>query len=143
MSGIWEYFAMTASFLPMCNLLGMMPLQHLLTGVLDVARDTEVALAVDETLEDDVELDVDTDKRLLAAHCFVKRLDKEAWHLSFGGTTTMPSLIVFALSISARLSAHCLAPFFSKYFFPFLWPPLESQFDVSKYLLIITNDAQR
>ena len=121
----------------------MMPSQHLLTGVLDVARDTEVALAVDETLEDDVELDVATDKRLLAARCFVKRLDKEAWPLSFGGTTTMPSLIFFALSISACLSAHYLAPFFSKCFFTFLWRHLESQFEVSKYLLIVTNDAQR
>ena len=86
---------MTASFFSMPNFLGMMPL-HLLTGVLDVARDKEVALAVDATLEDDVDLDAPTDKRLLASRCLLKRLDKEAWPLSFGGTTTMPFSRFFA-----------------------------------------------
>ena len=57
---------MTASFDSMPNFLGMMPAQHLLTGVLDVARDKEVALAVEATLKDDAYLDLAADKRLLA-----------------------------------------------------------------------------
>ena len=57
---------MTASFESMPNFLGMMPAQHLLTGVLDVARDKEVALAVEATLKDDAYLDLAADKRLLA-----------------------------------------------------------------------------
>ena len=57
---------MTASLSSMPNFLGMMPAQHLLTGVLDVAGDKEMALAVDATLQDDVDVDAAADKRLLA-----------------------------------------------------------------------------
>ena len=106
-----------------------MPLQSLLTGVGGRALDP---VGVDFALE---VLPPD-------ARCFEKRLAKEAWVLSFGGKTTMPSSRFFSQSISSRLSIHYLACLFSSCFCPWMCPPTQSQLEVSKYLLILINDSQ-